>query len=48
MDEQFQKLQDEAELPEEHIEIIDVRLNEISLGNAQFKTWEEVYKKYKS
>lgn len=40
--------QNQVEIPEEHKRILDHRLNKIKQGKGNFKSWDEISKKYKA
>ncbi len=44
--EEIAKEQSYEDLPEDHKKILTDRLNKIKRGNAKFRTWQEIRKKY--
>jgi len=42
------KEQSYYELPNEHKQLLDIRLEKLKEGNCKLKTWEEIKQKYSS
>lgn len=38
----------DGEIPDDHKELLDKRMQNIQSGNTKFKSWEEVKQKYQS